>query len=102
MENLKDRDEREDIDINKGIELALSAPFPQVAIHHLIDKVIDSIMSKNPIPNLTPESEECKCLGCSSNMACSKEIRIDKEPIKTNNWNLTPESTEMDEWQKHL
>jgi len=50
-----ERDEME-VNINKGIELALSAPFPQVAIHHLIDKVIESIMSKDPTPNLTPES----------------------------------------------
>jgi hypothetical protein len=28
--------ESEDIDINKGIELALSAPFPQVAIHWIL------------------------------------------------------------------
>ena len=29
--------------LNEAIDLALTAPFPQLAVHHLIDKIVENL-----------------------------------------------------------
>lgn len=34
--------------LNEAIDLALSAPFPQLAVHHLIDNIIEKLSNSFP------------------------------------------------------